>query len=135
MQSLFIFLGIIVFFVIALTVWNSIQRKKGNTQENEPAPPLVAGGCCGMHEVCERNNLIAIFTKNPEYFDDEELDEYKGMPPADYNEEQIEKFREVFYSLRDEEKPQWIHSLRIRGISIPDQMKDEVVMVIHDLRT
>ncbi|MDD4379120.1 MAG: phospholipase [Dysgonamonadaceae bacterium] len=134
MQSLFIFLGIIVFFVIALHSWNSIQRKKGNTEENKPEPPLIEGGCCGMHEVCERNSLLAAFNQKPEYFDDEELDQYKGKDSADYNEEQTEKFREIFYSLLDEEKHQWIHSLQLRGISIPDQMKDEVLMVIGDLR-
>lgn len=135
MQSLFIFLGIIVSFVIALHIWNSSQRKKGNIEENESESPLIEGGCCGMHEVCDRNSLIAAFDQKAEYFDDEELDQYRGKDPADYNEEQTEKFREIFYSLLDEEKHQWIHSLRLRGISIPDQMKDEVLMVINDLRT
>jgi hypothetical protein len=88
-----------------------------------------------MHEVCDRNSLIAAFDQKAEYFDDEELDQYRGKDSADYNEEQTEKFREIFYSLLDEEKHQWIHSLRLRGISIPDQMKDEVLMVINDLRT
>lgn len=135
MLSLFLFIGIIIFFVIALHIWNSIQRKKGNIEENKPAPPLIEGGCCGMHEVCERGNLKAAFGKKPEYFDDEELDEYKGKDSSDYSEEQVDKFREVFYSLLDEEKPRWIHSLQIRKISIPEQMNDEVMMVITDLRT
>jgi len=122
---------------------NRIQRRKGNVQERETLPPSIdartkeekESGCCGMHEVCEKDSLIAAFREEPEYFDDEELDEYKGKDSSTYSEEQVDKFREVFYSLLDEEKPRWIHSLQIRRISIPDQMKDEVLMVVNDLRT
>lgn len=137
MQSLFVFAGIIVFFIIALAVSNSLQRKKGNTKEREATPPYIdlsGGGCCGAHEVCEKDSLIAAFEEKPEYFDDEELDKYSNRDSAKYATNEIEEFREVFYSVLDEEKPRWIRSLQMRGISVPDQMKDEVLMIVNDLR-
>ena len=30
--------------------------------------------CCGQHEVCERDSLLAAVSKKIEYYDDEELD-------------------------------------------------------------
>ena len=134
MSSLFLFLGIIVFFIIALSIWNALQRKKGNIDEKKSAPPLIDGGCCGMHEVCERDSLIAAFTKEPEYFDDEELDRYAGKDSSAYNDSEVNEFREIFYTLLDEDKPRWIRSLQVRGIQVPDQLKDEILMVINDMR-
>lgn len=145
MSSLYIFVGIIAFFVIALFISNYIQRKKGNTQERETPTPEIDlrtkqeraqadSGCCGQHEVCERDSLIAAFTEKPEYFDDEELDRYKEKDSATYTEQQVNEFREVFYSIFDEEKPRWIRSLQMRGIQVPDQMKDEILMIVNDMR-
>lgn len=84
--------------------------------------------------MCEKDSLIAAFEEKPEYFDDEELDKYSNRDSSKYATNEIEEFREVFYSVLDEEKPRWIRSLQMRGISVPDQMKDEVLMIVNDLR-
>ena len=34
--------------------------------------------CCGQHEVCEKESLLAAVSKKIEYYDDEELDKYIG---------------------------------------------------------
>lgn len=138
MQSLLLFTGIILFFILALTISNYLQRRKGNTKEREATPPTIdlgGSGCCGAHEVCERNNFIAAFTEEPEYFDDEELDQYAHRDSSGYAADEIDEFREVFYSVLDEEKPRWIRSLQMRDISLPDQLKDEVLMFVNELRT
>lgn len=144
MTSLYIFIGIIAFFFLALTVSNYIQRKKGNTQERETPPPEIDlsklgtkqpdNNCCGMHETCEKDSLIAAFTEKPEYFDDEELDRFKDRASDNYTSGETDEFRNVFYSVLDDEKACWIRSLQIRGIALPDQMKDEVLMIVNDLR-
>ena len=38
-----------------------------------PEPELVDGECCGQHEVCERDSLLAAVSSQIEYYDDEEL--------------------------------------------------------------
>lgn len=142
MTSLYILLGIIVFFFVALSVSNYLQRRKGNTLERETQPPAIDvrtkqerdSGCCGAHEICEKDSLISAFTPEPEYFDDEELDRYKNRESSDYTTLEADEFREVFYSVLDEEKPRWIRSLQVRGIAIPNQMKDEILMIVNDLR-
>ena len=47
--------------------------------EEKPAPPQE---CCGQHLVCERDSLLAGVSKAIEYYDDEELDEWKGTRPT-----------------------------------------------------
>jgi len=136
MQSLYLFIGIIAFFSLALALSNYYQRKRGNTEGRETAPPAidVSGGCCGAHEVCEKDSLIAAFAEKPEYFDDEELDKYSCRESDSFDREEVEAFREVFYSVLDREKPRWVRSLQMRGISLPDELKDEVLMIVNELR-
>ena len=136
MQSIYLFIGIIVFFIVALAITNYIQRRKGNTQEREATPPSIdlSGGCCGAHEICERDSLITAFEKEPEYFHDEELDKYSRRDSSAYMEGEVNEFREVFYSVLDEEKPRWVRSLQMRDILLPDQLKDEVLMFINELK-
>lgn len=136
MQLILLFLGIILFFVLALSITNYVQKKRGNTTTREVQPPTIDldGGCCGAHEICEKDSLIAAFTKEPEYFDDEELDKYSFRDSSNYNENEVEEFREVFYTILDEEKPRWVRSLQMRSISVPDQLKDEILMFVNELR-
>ena len=142
MTSLYILLGIIVFFLMALYISNTIQRKKGNTQERKTPLPSIdvrtkqekESGCCGMHEVCEKDSLIAAFREEPEYFDDEELDRFHFRESGSYSDKEVEEFREVFYTIVDKEKPRWVRSLQLRGIAVPDQIIDEIVLVVSDLR-
>lgn len=140
MTSLYILIGIIAFFVLALTFSNTFQRKNGNTEERETPEPVIKldftsdSMCCGAHEVCDDDILIAAFNEKLEYFDDEELDRFKLRDSADYNDDETDEFRDIFYTVLDEEKPRWIRSLQMREISIPNQMKDEVVMVVSDMR-
>lgn len=136
MQSVLLFIGIILFFIVALTISNYMQRKKGNTQERDATPPSIdlGGGCCGAHEICERDSLIAAFAEKPEYFDDEELDQYAHRESDEYAANEVDEFREIFYSIIDQEKPRWIRSLQMREISLPNQLKDEVLMFVNELR-
>ena len=139
MESLYLFIAIIAFFVIALSLSNFLQRRKGNTTERETPPPPIDlsnnnGGCCGAHEICEKDSLIATVVEPVEYFDDEELDKYRNRDSDRYNEKEVNEFRDVFYSVLDEEKPRWIRSLQRREIALPDQLKDEVLMIVNDLR-
>lgn len=137
MQSLLLFTGIILFFVLALAISNYLQRKKGNNKEREATPPSINlgdSGCCGAHEICDRDSLIAAFAEKPEYFDDEELDRYAHRDSDNYTASEVDEFREVFYSVLDKEKPRWVRSLQMRDISLPNQLKDEVLMFVNELR-
>lgn len=137
MELLFIFITIIVFFIIALFLWNIYQRKIGNTERLDAieADPQD-GTCCGQHAICEKDSLMNSFIeKEPDYFDDEELDRYKGRNSEDYSREEIEEFREILYTMRDEDKPRWVRSLLQREIEVPNELKDELFIIINELRS
>ena len=75
--------------------------------------------------------MMEAATKPVEYFDDEELDRFAGRQSDDYTDEETEEFREVMLTMKQDEVREWNRSLILRGINIPDQLKDEVVMMIE----
>ena len=62
-----------------------------------------------------------------EYFDDEELDAYKDRPSDAYTDDETEQFAEILETLRPEEVKAWSRSLVLRGINMPDGIKDEYI--------
>lgn len=49
-------------------------------------------------------------------------------------EEETEQFRDVLYTTKDDEVAGWIRSLQLRGIELPDNLKDEVFLIIGERR-
>ena len=87
--------------------------------------------CCGQHEVCEKDSLRAV-GEDVEYYEDEELDRFRGR--TSYSEEEVEEFREVLYTMRTDEVSGWLHSLELRQVNLPDELKDEVLLIIEEQR-
>lgn len=76
--------------------------------------------------------MLDAATKEIEYYDDEELDRFQGRPSDGYTDTEVEQFAEVLYTMRPEEVSGWNRSLLLRGINIPDQLKDELAMMIDN---
>ena len=93
-------------------------------------PTSSCATCDGSSSKCEQECMMEASTKPIEYYDDEELDDFRGRPSDGYTDEEVEQFREVLYTMRQDEVAGWNRSLVLRGIEIPDQLKDELVMLI-----
>lgn len=90
--------------------------------------------CCGQHAVCERDSLLTGIDANPIYFDDEELDIYRGRSSGDYTDEETEQFRDVLLTLLPDDVAPWARSISERGIVLPDGVRDELLMMIQEIR-
>jgi len=91
--------------------------------------------CCGQHEVCEKESLLAAISKQIEYYNDEELDRFRGRNDDEYSEEEVEEFRDVLYTMRSDEVAGWVRSLQLRQVNLPDELKDEVILIVGERRT
>ena len=111
-----------------------IKIRNGETKADAPEQPEIPAECCGAHEICERDSLLAAVSKKIEDYDDEELDEWKGTPADRYDDRQTETFREILYSMRSDEVAGWVRSLQLRGIELPDGIKDEVLLIVGERR-
>ncbi len=109
------------------------KPKKTTTSQSENEEEDGQEGCCGQHEICEKDSLLLMKDKI-EYYDDEELDAYIGVASEAYSEEAISEFAEVFYTLKEAEVAGWTRSLQLRGIEIPEALKEEILMVVSERR-
>lgn len=121
---------------VAGIIHNRRLQRKVESGELEEMPQVVVPDdeCCGQHEVCEKESLLAAVSKRVEYYDDEELDAYIGVAPDCYTFEQAEEFREVMYTMQSDEVAGWVRSLQLRGIALPDELKDEVFLIVGERR-
>ncbi len=132
--SLFLVIGL---GALAGLWYNHKLRKQLERGEIDAMPEVkeVDSECCGQHEVCEKESLLAAVSKGIEYYDDEELDAYIGTAPEHYTPEEEEQFRDILYTMRDEEVAGWVRSLQLRGIALPNALKDEVYLIIGERRS
>ena len=116
----------------AVSLW---RGRHTPPDEVTPSPaPSRPPGCCGQHEICEKESLLAAVSKQIEYYDDEELDRFKGQRSDKYSEEEVEEFREIMYSMKEDEVAGWCRSLQLRNIELPDELKDELFLIVGERR-
>ncbi len=84
------------------------------------------GVCCGKHTNCAKG-----YDNSNLYFDDEELDRFKGVKAEEYSEDDAEEFRNILYTMRTEEIDTWVHCLQTRGIEIPKEVKEEILLMLQ----
>lgn len=115
----------------------SLQKKleRGEITEMPSIKQVQDMECCGQHEVCEKESLLAAVSREIEYYNDEELDRFRGRPGDGYTEEEAEEFRDILYTMRDYEVAGWVRSLQLRAVELPDSLKDEVFLIVGERRS
>lgn len=136
----FLIVALIALTVVAMVIgkiyYHRINKKIARGELTE-VPDIVEADveCCGQHETCEKDSLLAAVSKGIEYYNDEELDRFRGRYSDEYTEEEVEEFREVMLTCKDDEVAGWCRSLQLRGIELPDDLKDELFLIIGERRT
>ena len=91
--------------------------------------------CCGQHETCERDSLLAAVSKKIEYYNDEELDRFQGVEADATMRKPLRSLVKCFIPSGEVEVAGWLRSLQLRGINLPDALKDEAFLIIGERRT
>ena len=136
MTAILILVGIlIVLGLVAYALQRHVQGSSASSEKSDSSTNSKnsdssnSSECCGLHAVCEK---LADTDGDIEYFDDEELDALAGIEATAYTPEQVEQFREVLTTLADGEAPEWLRSLRRRNIALPEDLRDEAMMLVED---
>ena len=104
-----------------------IRKRRHPEEEDEINAPDAE--CCGAHAVCEKGLKKA--EEKLEYFDDEDLDVFKSKTADSYSDNEIERFRDVLYTLPSNEIEDWLISLEKRDIQLPLILRQEAVEMIY----
>lgn len=109
------------------------------TPDTTPPPQERRDECSSCSEYdagrCAQECMMEAAVREIEYYDDEELDRFAGRPSDGYSDQEVEEFRYVLYTMRPTEAAGWAMSLQLRGVSVPDQLKDELIMMTEDGHT
>lgn len=126
-------IGIGALFILAIIA--AIATKFTKRKAGEPDVIMPTSGDCsscdGTDDKCEQVCMMEAATKDIEYYDDEELDRFRGRPSNQYTDAEVEEFATVLYTMQPHEVKGWNRSLILREINLPDQIKDEVITMIE----
>lgn len=126
---LYLILSLIVLGVVAaLMGWHS-------SKHGETAPVVVTDSCAtcnGENDKCEQECKMEAALKPVEYFDDEELDAFAGRPADGYTEAETDQFAYVMETMQDADLRPWMRSLGLRGIELPEALRDELIFRLGD---
>ncbi len=102
-----------------------LETRKMVVMADDPA-------CCGTHLVCDKRAVPSPEKEQNLYYDDEELDAYRGRGADSYDEAEIEQFRDVLLTLSEGEVADWGRSIQSRGIELPAPVRDELLILLAE---
>ena len=124
---LYLLLSLVALGLISALI-GYISYRRGDRQEIIKAQGDCTS-CSGSNAMCEQECTMKAAAEPIEYFDDEELDTFRGRPSDSYTEEETQQFADVLETLQPNEVKPWGRSLILRGINMPDSLKDEFTML------
>ena len=138
----FLFYTVIALVLLGVTAASATWWRSRRQQEQLERGEIVSADkvnpvdmeCCGQHEVCEKDSLLAAVSRDVEDYNDEELDRFRGRAGDAYSEEECDEFRDILYTMRDDEVAGWVRSLQLRYVNLPDEVKDEVFLIVGERR-
>ncbi|MBQ1773677.1 MAG: hypothetical protein IIZ97_05445 [Prevotella sp.] len=125
----------LVVALIVLGIFSAILGLLSHNKKGESSVILADSSSCstcnGDDPKCEQLCMMEAATREIEYFDDEELDRFKGRQGNQYTDDEAEEFRNVMLTMQQNEVSAWSRSLTLRGIEVPYQVKDELLMLME----
>ena len=136
--ALYIFIAMVVIGVILYVHDRMTSRSEKSEVErververveecDSPKSQECDDECCGAHEGCPSEMMLKHMNDPVVYYDDEELDAFKGRGASDYSDDELEQWRDVLYTLKHDELLPWERSIKKRGITMPCIIKEELV--------
>lgn len=132
-MSIYAICGIVLIALVLFMSYINRNRKQGAVVV-EDHHDEDDSECCGKHAVCEKQRLADARLNGAYYFEDEDLDRFRGLDSGSYQDDDIEEFRYVMYTMQPEEVMEWIESLTAREIELPDELKEEAFAIINETK-
>ncbi len=131
MSIFYIGIGALIVLALFAAITTLFTKKK----EGEPDVVIPTSGDCsscdGTDDKCEQVCMMEAATREIEYYDDEELDRFRGRQSNQYTDEEAEEFANILYTMQPQEAKGWNRSLILREINVPNQIKDELITMIE----
>lgn len=100
------------------------RRRNPAVKEEVKICSTTGGVCCGGGgEHCHhKQSQKTQYT----YYEDEELDRFRGRTPEEYTEGEMAEWQEVYSTLQESEVEGWLRSIEERGLVLPARLQSEL---------
>ena len=126
--------GLVAYLLEHYGPWKKQPQQAAAEGEDMPAAESSCNDDCGLGEVCPATEVLRCESQPVVYYDDEELDAFRGRDADGYNDAEIEQWRDILYTLRPDDLLGWGQSVKRRGITMPAPIRDEFLMLYKDRR-
>jgi hypothetical protein len=130
--------GAIVWLIDRLFYHKNGAEKVDETEQNgdtDTSRQGCADEACGLRSICPSEQLLAGECKQEiTYYDDEELDEFRGREEDSYTPEEEEQWRDVLYTLQPGDLIGWGQSIKHRGLVMPTAIREEFLQLATEQR-
>ena len=122
----------VILLAVLLAGVLAAMRYLGKYREEKEGTPEavelcgVTGSACYGGEYCHVHRHLKAERNLPAYFEDEELDRYRGRKPEDFSDDEAREWEEVLTTLRPKEVVEWVGSIHRRGLHIPAQLRPQL---------
>ena len=131
MSIFYIGIGALIVLALFAAITTLFTKKK----EGEPDVVMPTSGDCsscdGTDDKCEQVCMMEAATREIEYYDDEELDRFRGRQSNQYTDDEAEEFANILYTMQPQEAKGWNRSHIHLEINIRNQIKDELITMIE----
>ena len=126
--------GAIVWLIDRLFYHKNVTENTDETADNLSDDNQARQGCtdeaCGLRSICPSEQLLAGECKQEvTYYEDKELDAFKGRDAGGYTPEEEEQWRDVLYTLQPTDLLGWGQSIKHRGLVMPAAILDEFMQL------
>jgi len=131
--ALYIFIAMVVIGLI-LYIHDRITNKPDDAPQEpqqEASHDDCNDECCGINEVCPSEMMLKHIDDPVAYYEDEELDTFRGRDATNYSDDELEQWRDVLYTLKHDELLAWERSVKKRGIAMPEVIKQELISLYN----
>jgi len=144
MKPALILLAVLVVTGALLWLIERLMPRRQAAADDAPEPaeapqPTPSSGCadtsCALRSVCPSEQLLAgQCASGATYYEDEELDAYRGRTADGYTADEEEQWRDVLYTLQPTDLLGWGQSVRQRGLVMPACIHEEFLQLVTEQR-
>lgn len=120
--TILIIAALLVVAGILIVLMNRLRRNADGTDNEVKICETTGEVCCGGGADCHKYSSSKKTNPIP-YFEDEELDRFRGKSPSDYSGSEVEEWRRVVETLKPHEVTGWVTSIHRRELHIPDELR------------
>lgn len=123
--------ALLIVFAVGVVAYVAFGLRHRLAKSQPETKDCKESDSCGVSCFCGDEAMLRQMSDEIVYFEDEELDAFRGIEADGYDEAQVEAFYEVLSTLRKAEIALWLHSLELRGVALPSQLREEATIMMQ----